>query len=142
MANHRGKVNQAGLGLQEQLVVASCPVAGQDRFLRKSLVNCGNIDVAGNYVCQVDVSGLAALEVHLKPTDQVGVPAVPVIASTYADQSTAKTASVPAAAAMQTGVQKDYSIALQGEEIVIVKFTLGGGESVNFTNGLAEANGR
>jgi hypothetical protein len=142
MTNHRDRVNQAGLGVQQLLYISSCPSSAQDRFLRKALTAVGNIDVAGTYEAQVDVSGLASLEVHLKPADQVGVPAVPVIASTYADHSTAKTASTPAAAAMQTGVQKDYAIALAGEEVVIVRFTLGGGESINFTNGLAEANGR
>jgi hypothetical protein len=140
--NHRDRVNQAGLGLQLQLTVTSCPTSAADRFLGRALNLCGNINVAGIYECAVDVSGLASLEVHLKPTDQVGVPAVPVVASTYADHTTAKTASTPAAAAMQTGVQKDYTVALMGESVVMVRFTLGVGESIDFTGGLAEANGR
>lgn len=142
MANHRARVNQAGLGLQEQLYIKSCPVAGQDRFLGRALTECGDIDVAGDYVCEIDASGLGELEVHLKPTDQVGVPAVPVVASTYADRSTAKTAATPAAAGLQTGVQQDFSIELVGEAAAIVRFTLGVGESIDFTGGLAEVNGR
>jgi len=142
MTTQRERVNQAGLGLQQRLVLRSVPDGAQEQYIGRSIVGL-LLNVAGDYEAELDVSGLGTLEVHLKPAAVAGASVVPSLYSTYADGQTLKTVSTPAGLAFGGGVLRTYAFTLKGESKVVVAFTLAPGDSLDFTgSSLAEANGR
>lgn len=131
------KVQQAATGMQELLRLDQVSISTDD--LGKTLLELGAISGNGDYYCDVDVSGLSAVEIHVRATATATT--TPSAYTTYADGVTSKTALTDSGAGvLVNGVARTFSIStLKGEKLVRFKFVIAGGGNVTFDR--AEYNG-
>ena len=131
--------DRARIGTQGFLICTNAP-AGVN-ILGKRLVDCGLLNVVGTYEFDLDVAGIASLDVMLMPSAVVGVFA-PSLVSTYANKRKPKTAAA-APANFANATLQTLTIALKGERLARVAFTIPGGGSINFdpTAGAADPQG-
>lgn len=131
--------DRARIGTQGFLICTNAP-AGVN-ILGKRLLDCGLLNVAGTYEFEIDTAGLASLDVSLMPSAVVGAFA-PSLVSTYANKRKAKTTAAGAVNFAAAGLQT-LTIALKGERLARVAFTIPGGGSINFdpTAGAADPQG-
>lgn len=128
--------DRARIGTQSFLIITAAPAGAN--VLGKRLLDAGLLNVVGAYECDLDVQGMASVEVHMMPSAVVGVFA-PVVSSRYANRTKAKTASVPVGANFAAAALQSMVVALKGEKVIKVQFTIPGGGSINFDPAAAAA---
>lgn len=121
--------DRARIGTQGFLICTAAPAGAN--ILGKRLLDVGLLNIAGTYEFDIDVPGLASLDVSMMPSAIVGA-ITPIVASRYANRSKAKTVSAPAGAAFAAGVLQTMTVALKGEKLVKVTFTIPGASSITF----------
>lgn len=131
---------RAIVGVQDLLTFTSVP-AGAEALLGKLVLNA-QITIAGAYTCSIDLGGLSTkVEIHLTATLNSGAMPTTSGGTTYADQSTSKTA-LTGIGLMVTATRQTTSLAvaaLDGSKECDLIITLPGASSCTFTQ--AEFNG-
>ena len=132
MSTPRGqgeRIRAAATGIQENLSFDAVPASQRSALLDKQLIS-SEVTAAGltgpagggNYDCYVDVGGLSAVDVIIKPGVISGA-ITPSVIVTYADGQTAK--STTAGVALVSNTLQTISVTgLRGERRIIVRFPL------------------
>lgn len=140
------RLQQAGQGTQDGLVIIAVPTAG-NQALRGARLLGATLAVNGIYYCLVPLSGIfTSLQVHLKATFSSGTvtsggPDSLYLITDFTDPTTwtVKTAGTGDGALTST-VQQDSALSgMAGEQYALVTITIAGGASAVFT--MAEYNG-
>lgn len=134
--------DRARIGTQGFLIITAVPAAAPQTLLGKRLLDVGLLGVAGTYECDLDVQGLTSVDVSMMPSAIVGV-ITPIVASRYANRVKARTVSTPAGGAFAAAALQTMTVALKGEKVVKVSFTIPGASSITFdpTAGAADPQG-
>jgi hypothetical protein len=141
---NRTQVNAAAGGTQQYLVISDVPsgsTASHREALMGALLKNHTLNVAGAYVCDIDIRGLRRCELHLRASDVTGT-VTPSAYTTYCDGTTQKTVSAPAGDALVAAARQSLVFAegeLVGESTLRLTITVGGGASATFDQ--AEING-
>lgn len=124
---------QAAVGQQTLLYLTKVPAGVSREMMQKSLLEVGQLSVAGDYEAAFEVGGVSDIEVHLMPSQVAGAFA-PTLVTTYANGG--KTKGSAAGANFAAGVLQSLTLSgIKGVKKAIVKFTIPGGGSVTFAPG-------
>lgn len=129
---------QSMTGLQASLVFSAVPAAA-DQTLIGQRINGSVLSVNGDYYADSDVSGLTEIEAHLRATLAGGATCAVDAYTTYADETTKKTAMTGVASLVSTVILALTLAATKGTRVLRFKFTVAAAGTVTFT--LAEING-
>jgi hypothetical protein len=140
------RLQQAVLGGQGLLMIASVPAAADNALVGQNLVDAGELTVAGDYQCLVPMAGMVTeLEVHLTATFAAGSVTSDLgslyVVRDFTDPTTwVEKVAGTGDGALTTTVRQSSDIAgLRGEQYALLKVTLAGGAEATFTQ--AEYNG-
>lgn len=135
------RLDQSATGEQDLLRLDGCTTSISNSLLGKTLVELGSITQVGTLHCDIDVTGMADVEVHVRASAVTGT-VTPSCFTTYADGATSKTALTDSGAGdFVANVARTFSISgLKGVKNVRFQFVIGAGEAITFDR--AEFNGR
>jgi hypothetical protein len=139
------KTAQNWWGAQDRLIITAVPAAAAASLIGKTLVDAGQLTVAGTYEVIIPTSGLSVIEVHLQATFATGTVSSGLFSLYYV--SNAATPSTwtnkqtgTGTGSLSTTVRQSSTIAaLKGEQYCRLTLTLGGTTACTFTQ--AEYNG-
>lgn len=129
---------QSVTGVQGELVYSAVPAAAAQTLIGQK-VNGSVLTVNGDYYADIDVGGLTDLEAHIRATLAGGATVAVDAYTTYADETTKKTAWTGVASLVTDTILALTLSNPKGSRVSRFKFTVAAAGTVTFT--LAEYNG-